>query len=65
MTTRNEATKEYLQQVEDCEARESRMSEWEHGFIASLGERLRAGCFLTDTQIEKLDQVWERVTSKG
>ena len=33
-------TDEYLQMVDDCEKRESRLSEWEQGFIESIRSRL-------------------------
>ena len=34
------ADEEYLQLVDDCEARESRLTDWERGFVASIRERL-------------------------
>lgn len=56
---------EQLTMVEDCEARESRMTDWERGFIDSLKTRLCAGGPLSEEQARKLDEVWERVCSKG
>lgn len=53
------------QMVADCEARESRLTEWEADFIQSLRERIDAGRSLTDKQAETLDRVWTRVTHKG
>ena len=43
------------QMIADCEARESRLSEWESEFIQSLRERIDAGRSLTDKQAETLD----------
>lgn len=56
---------EYLQMVEDCENRESRMSEWEQTFIASIRTQLESERALTLNQTECLDRVWERVTKNG
>lgn len=56
---------EYLRLVEDCEKRESRMTEWEIGFISSIRSRLEDDRPLTDKQTETLDKIWERVTAKG
>lgn len=53
------------QMVADCEARESRLTEWESEFIQSLRERIDAGRSLTDKQAETLDRVWTRATHKG
>lgn len=53
------------QQIDDCEARESRLSDWERGFIASIKERTEQGVALTRKQVEQLDVIWERVTTKG
>ncbi len=56
---------EHETMIADCEARESRLSEWESEFIQSLRERIDAGRSLTDKQAETLDRVWTRVTHKG
>jgi hypothetical protein len=61
----NHWTEEYLQQVEDCEQRESRLSEWEQRFIASIRDQLEIERPLTKAQITKLDQIWEAATEKG
>jgi hypothetical protein len=54
-----------MQQIEDCEARESRLSNWEVNFLDSLKKRLQDGTPPTPLQIEKLDQIWERVTKRA
>ena len=56
---------EHEQMVEDCEARSEHLSEWELGFIDSLSRYLGSGGFLSDKQAEKLDGIWERITTKG
>jgi len=56
---------DWLQMIEDCEARESRLSDWDGTFLDSIKARLDAGNSLTPLQAEKLDQIWERVTAKG
>lgn len=58
-------TDEYLQMVEDCEKRESRLTEWEQGFINSIRHRLEEEKPLTPKQIETLDNIWERATKAG
>ncbi len=56
---------EHRQMVEDCMARESRMSEWEQEFMQSLAELLAAGRGLTDRQAKKLSDIWDKVTEGG
>ena len=53
MTTQEEA----LQMIEDCEARESRLSEWEAGFIDSLSKQVERGRALTEKQDETLNRI--------
>lgn len=56
---------EHKQMVADCIARESRLSDWERGFIESIGERIDRGQTLTEKQAETLDRVWNSATEKG
>lgn len=56
---------EHLQMISDCERRESKLDDWERGFIDSLSEQVSDGKSLTDTQAAKLDQIWEKVTENG
>jgi hypothetical protein len=56
---------EYLQLVDDCEARESRLSDWERGFVESIRDRLEKNVPLTPKQTETLSNVWERATARG
>lgn len=54
---------EYRRMIDDCQARESALTGWETNFIQSLSEQLDKGRVLTSKQMEKLSDVWERVTS--
>ena len=58
-------TSEYLILINDCERRESRLTEWEVGFIDNLKAQLERGRHPSQKQIDLLDQVWERVTKNG
>lgn len=53
---------EYQRMLDDCEKRESQLSDWEQGFIDSLGKQIADGRTPTPKQIEKLDAIWERIT---
>jgi|HubBroStandDraft_2_1064218.scaffolds.fasta_scaffold81979_1 hypothetical protein len=55
----------YTDLLDDCEARESRMTDWERTFIDSLRAQIGAGRRPTDKQVETLDNIWEKVTAKG
>lgn len=50
------------QMIEDCIKRESKLSDWERGFIDSIQAQMAAGKTLTEVQSETLDYIWERVT---
>lgn len=54
-----------LQLVIDCEDRESRMSDWEVKFIASIRDRIEKEWALTEPQYEKLNTIWKKVTEDG
>lgn len=56
---------EYLQMLDDCEARESRLTDWERGFVDSLRSQIGHGKAPSPKQIESLDSIWERATKKG
>ncbi|MCG3177642.1 MAG: hypothetical protein MOGMAGMI_02616 [Candidatus Omnitrophica bacterium] len=58
-------TQEYLTMVEDCEKRDSRLTDWERGFLDSISKRLENEQGLSERQIETLENIWERVTAKG
>lgn len=48
--------------VLDCEARESKLSDWERSFIDSLSRQLANGHSLTVNQKKHLDKIWEKCT---
>ncbi len=48
--------------ISDCEKRESKLDDWEQGFIDSISKRVGDGKSLTDKQIARLDSIWERIT---
>ncbi len=56
-------TDEYQRMLDDCEKRESRMTEWEQSFIDSLSVQLGNGRIPTAKQIETLDRIWGKVTA--
>lgn len=56
---------EYVTMIDDCETRESRLTEWERSFIESLRAQMENGRRPTTRQIETLDNVWEKATAKG
>lgn len=56
---------EYLQQIADCRKRERMLSAWDADFLDSIETRLDGNNALTPKQIEKLDEIWEKATSKG
>lgn len=53
---------DHQQMVKDCEDRESKLTDWERGFIDSIGRQLAQGRALSEKQAERLDAIWERVT---
>lgn len=53
---------EHQQMVQDCENRESKLTDWERSFIDSIGDQLSKGQRLSEKQAERLDEIWERVT---
>lgn len=52
---------EHEQMIEDCEKRESRLSDWERGFIDSISKRTS----LTDKQVSRLEEIWNKATAQG
>jgi hypothetical protein len=56
---------EYVTMLKDCEARESRLTDWERNFVDSLMGQIVAGKRPTPKQIETLDNVWEKATARG
>lgn len=50
------------QLITDCENRSERLNDWELGFIDSIRRQFDASGSLSPKQIERLEEVWERVT---
>ena len=48
--------------IGDCIKRESKMTDWERKFIASISIQYFDSFVLTDNQISKLNSIWEKVT---
>jgi hypothetical protein len=56
---------EYLALLDDCEARESRLTDWQRGFVDSMRKQIEGGRQPTAKQVEALSDVWERATARG
>ncbi len=56
---------EYITLLDDCEAREERLTDWERGFVDSLRRQIEQGRRPRVKQIESLDKAWERATARG
>lgn len=56
---------EYLQMIDDCVRRDSRLSDWERTFLDSLQRQLEDGKTPSPKQLDKLNETWERVTARG
>jgi hypothetical protein len=46
----------------DCAERDSKLTDWERGFIDDIGHQLDQSRPLSEKQAEQLDKIWERVT---
>jgi hypothetical protein len=53
---------EIEQMIDDCEKRESQLSDWEIKFIDSLGSQIAAGKGITAKQAIELESIWDAVT---
>lgn len=56
---------EYMQMIEDCEERESCLSEWEAGFISSMRNWLEQNKRPTPRQEEAINRIWNKATARG
>lgn len=48
--------------IDDCFRRETRMNEWERNFLHNICEQIDRG--LSPAQADKLEAIWDRVTSQ-
>lgn len=55
----------YIELIDDCEAREEKMTDWDRKFVDSIKEQIERGKGLSIPQSDKLDEIWEKVTKKG
>lgn len=53
------------QLIADCEHRESKLSEWEFDFIASVRVQFDKRGSLSQKQEEVLNRIWDKVTKNG
>lgn len=53
------------QLIEDCENRESRLTDWDRSFLDSIKRQIENGRSLSVKQSDMLNTIWERVTAKG
>lgn len=51
--------------IDDCEKRESRLTDWEREFIANVSEQLGRGRGLSPKQAETLERIWDKATERG
>jgi hypothetical protein len=67
MTTKpsNGDPAEHAQMITDCEARESKLTDWERNFIDDMSRRLTNGHALTVGQEDTLDSIWNNATAGG
>lgn len=56
---------EALTMIEDCQSRESRLTDWEQSFIDSVLIFMNRGNSLTLKQQETLTNIWEKATAEG
>lgn len=56
---------DHIPMITDCENREQRLTDWERTFIDSIKEYITKGGFLSNRQVERLNEVWEKATAKG
>ena len=52
----------YGSMVEDCMEQGENLTEWEWGFLESIELQLANERVPTAKQVEKLEQIWEKVT---
>ncbi len=56
---------EYLAMIKDCKVRADKLSEWENQFIFSVEAQLQGTGKITAKQVDKLNDIWEKVTDRG
>ena len=56
---------EFITLLEDCEKRESRLTDWERTFVDSLRSQIEKGSRPSEKQSQTLNDLWERATARG
>lgn len=51
-----------VEMIQDCQNWQMKMNEWESNFIASIDEQFGKRGFLTPAQMDKLENIWQKVT---
>ncbi len=59
------ASQEYVQLIDDCEHEQSKLTDWEFGFLDDIRCLLERGLELSDRQVSTLEGIWERVTRES
>ena len=58
-----ESNEDLQQLVDDCVARERKLSSWDHDFLDSIQKRLDLNQPLTEKQVAALNAIWDRATA--
>jgi hypothetical protein len=53
---------EYTAMISDCIESDDKLNDWERTFLDSLSAHLGAGRTLTEKQLDKLNDLWERIS---
>lgn len=56
---------EYFTMIADCEKRDRMLSAWDADFLSSIKDRLTDNRTLSPKQTAKLEEIWEKATSRG
>lgn len=64
MTPQRDTTSTYLDMIQDCEHRIAQCTDWERNFLASARARMNSGVNLTKAQVDTLEKLWDRVTTR-
>lgn len=51
----------HLQAIEECEEHDSLLNNWERQFLDSIGNQIQKGNPLNQTQVDKLQEIWNKV----
>ncbi len=60
MATDGQDFEEYETLIQDCEDRDRKLTPWERDFLESIKERIEGWTPLTENQVDKLNEIWER-----